>query len=279
MLARNNGILPYKYEGKYEEHLRLTGQSVNMLYAEQDATKRPEDDQKAQPPACGDGCHAFLAQEHPETGNISDIFFAFSEANSSPPGSQTAVSNSFQNLVQADCGDDFDAEDVAEAMKQLTSHVTVGPRTRQAPKGPKAYTKKQIMQIAADIANGKIQLPDLDLESNEMYEAVWALVDSGSSVHVVDVERVLPGAKTKKPDPRSPGFKTACGGTVPDRGSADVPFVTAEGHEYNISWRNAPVAMPILSTRLLAQDKGELRYQTDGGQVVNTTNGEQDSCI
>ena len=38
------------------------------------------------------------------------------------------------------------------------------------------------------------------MNSNDEYEAIWALVDSGSSVHVIDVEAVLPGAKIRKPD-------------------------------------------------------------------------------
>ena len=125
------------------------------------------------------------------------------------------------------------------------------------------------MQIAKDINDGKIKLPDLNLPDDATYEAVRALVDSGSSVHVLNVESVVPGAKVHKPRVSRPGFKTACGGTVPDLGSAKVPFKTSEGHNFDIEWRNAPVAMPILSTRMLALDKGELRYQADAGQVVH----------
>ena len=108
---------------------------------------------------------------------------------------------------------------------------------------------------------------------------MWALVDSGSSVHVVNVEAVMPGAKIKKPNARAPGFKTACGGTVPDLGSADVPFVTQEGHKHSISWSHANVAMPILSTRLLAVENWELRYQANSGQVVNIHNGDESHFI
>ena len=37
------------------------------------------------------------------------------------------------------------------------------------------------------------------------------------------------------------------------------------------------MAMQILSTRLLALDKGELRYQADAGQVVHVQTGEESS--
>ena len=59
------------------------------------------------------------------------------------------------------------------------------------------------------------------------------------------------------------------GGTVPDKGTAEVPIMTKEGHQHHIRWRNAPVAMPILSTKLLAQENGEVRYQAEGGQICN----------
>ena len=88
-------------------------------------------------------------------------------------------------------------EDIAAAFQQLTSHVQVGPRPSQkaarASRTPKPLSRKQIMQIAKDITSGKIQLPDLDLETDAAYEAVWALVDSGSSVHLVNAAKVSPG--------------------------------------------------------------------------------------
>ena len=135
------------------------------------------------------------------------------------------------------------------------------------------------MQIAADVNSGKIKLPDLDLEDDASYEAVWALVDSGSSVHAVDVEKVMPGAKIRKPRRDAPGFRTACNGTVPDRGSTDVPFWSGEGNRHDIHWRNSPVAMPILSTKLLALDNGELRYQAESGQVIHVHTGDQSAFV
>ena len=65
----------------------------------------------------------------------------------------------------------------------------------------------------------------------------------------------------------------------PIKGSATVPFKTEEGHDHQIKWSNAPVAMPILSTRLLAQDNGELRYQCDGGQICNWQRDEESHFV
>ena len=107
----------------------------------------------------------------------------------------------------------------------------------------------------------------------------WALVDSGSSVHAIDVEAVLPGAKICKPDTNAPGFRTACGGTVKDLGAAGVPFTSEEGNAHPIRWRHAKVAMPILSTQLLAKDNGELRYQIETGQIINVHTGKETHFI
>ena len=98
-------------------------------------------------------------------------------------------------------------------------------------------------------------------------------------MRVIDADKLLPGAKIQQTKPNSPRYKTACGGTVPDNGYVEVPFRTKEQHHSDITWRNAPVAMPILSTKLLALDKGELRYQCDGGQVVHVETGEQSEFI
>ena len=135
------------------------------------------------------------------------------------------------------------------------------------------------MQIANGITSGKIQLPELDLDTDEDYEAVWALVDSGSSVHVVDAEKFFPGAKIVPPKPGSTGFKTANSGTVPDLGSLDIPFVTGEGQHKVAHWINAKVAMPILSSNMLAANNGEVRCRQEGGEVTNLKTGDQTAFI
>ena len=42
---------------------------------------------------------------------------------------------------------------------------------------------------------------------------------------------------------------------------------------------NAPVEMPILSTKLLAAANGELRYQSEGGQIVNIAKDEKSQFV
>ena len=157
------------------------------------------------------------------------------------------------------------------ALSQLAGNkIKQTPKGTKIPPKKKAYTLKQIAAIAQDINDGKIQLPDIpDFESNEEYECLWALVDSGSSVHVVDMPKVFPGAKIRKPHPQSKGFKVADGSNAPDLGSAIVPARTAEGNNISIQWKNAQVAMPILSTKLLSTGGKGLWYHEHGGSIVD----------
>ena len=94
-------------------------------------------------------------------------------------------------------------------------------------------------------------------------------MDSGSSVHVVDMEVVFPKAAVKKPHPNSRGFKVADGSFVPDLGTATVPAKTQEGDPLNIEWKNAKVAMPILSTNKLSHGGNAVLYHEEGGSVIN----------
>ena len=73
-------------------------------------------------------------------------------------------------------------------------------------------------------------MPDPDCADDREYDAIWALADSGSSVHVVDIEQRLPSAVVDTPPANSNGFKCANGTVVPHRGLAVVPFNTAEGY-------------------------------------------------
>ena len=67
------------------------------------------------------------------------------------------------------------------ALQELTPNIRIGPKVPQKQhKVSSALSKSEIASIARQVANGTIDLPSLDLESNQDYEAVWALVDSGA---------------------------------------------------------------------------------------------------
>ena len=93
-----------------------------------------------------------------------------------------SLQNAFQDLTDVDEHDDED--EVLEALKQLTSKVQVGPKPSQQQRRQKGLSKARIAHIAREVNEGRIHLPDLNLDNDGDYEAIWALVDSGAGRRV-----------------------------------------------------------------------------------------------
>ena len=129
------------------------------------------------------------------------------------------------------------------------------------------------MALAKDINEGRLTLPELDLPSDKDYVAVWALVDSGSSVHVVDASQVFPKSKVLPPPKGHKGFTVADGTKVEHGGFVHTNIRTVEGENKTIRWKNAKVAMPILSTHELARNGSKLEYDEDHGIIHNKATG------
>ena len=110
---------------------------------------------------------------------------------------QLELTNHFQEIANQD----EDHDDLVESLKQLAHNVQIGPKPSQKMAKATRLSPQRITAIARDINSGKIKLPDLDLPTDKDYVAVWALVDSGSSVHVVNAEQICPGAKIHPPPP------------------------------------------------------------------------------
>ena len=262
LIKKNGNKLPKNYTGAYERFMKKRGQTVAMTFAKED-------------------CEAVvcsLCQDLEPPKPSCDQCWAFQAKHQAPPSAQTEVANSFTALpvTRNDPEDDqveFEVtrsdpeDDMLMALTQLAGTKVKFSKTPLKKK--KAFTMKQIAAIAEEVNTGKIKLPDLTLDSNEEWEALWALVDSGSSVHVVDMATTFPSAKVKKPHPRAQGFKVADGSHVPDRGSAELKARTQEGDNLTINWKNAPVAMPILSTNLLSKGGKAVWYHENGGSIVN----------
>ena len=126
---------------------------------------------------------------------------------------------------------------------------------------------KQIAAIARDINSGKLKLPDITLDSDEENEALWALLDSGSALHVANASKFFPGAKIVKPAPGAPGFKAANDSVIEDKGTFETPIRTDEGLDFHVKWKNADVAMPILSTHEIAKGNRSLEYFEHDGNI------------
>ena len=116
--------------------------------------------------------------------------------------------NQFEAISSAD--DDY--SDLVEAVEQITCKITLGPKPYQKLARATGLSRANIAAIATDVNDGKITMPQLDLPTNADYTAVWALVDSGSPVHIADAKKVFPNAANQPPPPGHRGFQGAGGG-------------------------------------------------------------------
>ena len=143
-------------------------------------------------------------------------------------------------------------------------------RLRQQQQQPPPYTQEQIKAIAADVKSGTIAHPDLDLHSSDEWEALWALVDTGSSINAADCPKVIPGAVVQPSPSNKSTYATANGGQLKNRGQVTTQARTQEGHNRTIVWQNVEIDMPILSTSGLCPEDGDLvGYHNKGGVIYN----------
>ena len=101
-------------------------------------------------------------------------------------------------VLPCDRNEDSDSEDEQEGdednvlacLNSFAHSVQSGPRLSQKQRkrqpGPPKLTKKQIAEIVHKFPTGQITLPELPELNDEDLVSVWALLDAGSAVHVVD---------------------------------------------------------------------------------------------
>ena len=157
--------------------------------------------------------------------------WAIREQQAAPEPKPIATQNAFCNLPVTRCDPDGRDEesDMIQALNQLAGgKLRVGKKPPQKSKH-KPLSRERISKIAQDINDGKLKLPDVDLQCDEDWVALWALVDSGSSVHVVNVEKVFPGARIKRAHPNARPFNVANSGAGANLGPAEVKARTNDG--------------------------------------------------
>ena len=57
---------------------------------------------------------------------------------------------------------------------------------------------------------------------------------------------------------------------MPNKGEADVKFVAEVNQVRQITFQNADVGMPIVSTNKLAHEDNDITYRKDDGYITNT---------
>ena len=75
------------------------------------------------------------------------------------------------------------------------------------------------------------------------------------------------------------GWAGANGSRIPHTGFVTTPCRTKEGDSKIITWKNADVDLPILSTHELAKNGHCLEYDEDAGVIRNKTTGKTNGFI
>ena len=160
-------------------------------------------------------------------------------------------------------------------MKKFPPKVRVGPKSSQ--KSTKNGLKRQkldnakIAHIAAQIRKGEIQLPDLDLENNDEYTAIWALVDSGAGKSCAHRDKHFPHIKGENL-PSKTRMTTASGEELRSRGVFRVNALSAEGHQISQNFEDTDVEFPIIAVTGLSNEgpRGtEVRFRQAEGTVID----------
>ena len=160
-----------------------------------------------------------------------------------------------------------DNDDLIDSLNQLTRRVQIGPKPSQKASKATKLCPQRITAIAKETDSGKLRLPDLALPHDTDYVAVWALVDSGSSIPVANAEQILPSAKVQPPPKGHTRFEVTSGDKLRHNGFIYTDVRTQEGDRNMIRWKHAKVAPPILSTHGLARNGAALE------------DGEYEGCI
>ena len=188
----------------------------------------------------------------------------------------TTTTNAFDVLAEED-----DEDAIVAALSQWTQNVTVGPKLTQRKKQVrKPLTKNEIRKIADAINKGELNLPDLTLESDEEYEAVWALVDTGAGANVASLKKHFPGAVMDPYDPSQPKvtLSTASAELIEGGGNFTIPAVTNEGRHVSNTFVDADVDMPILSGAVLCEDDSNIVFAKAGGVILHPDGKESAFC-
>ena len=125
-----------------------------------------------------------------------------------------------------DDDDDDDEARALDALKHISSNVTVGPKLSQKQKKKQSSSspilgKIDIAQLAKLVRSGAMGLPDLSLQANSQYEEAWALVDSGAARYRARGRAHFPNTDTHL-RPSHVKMATASGDELVSRGCFDL---------------------------------------------------------
>ena len=150
-------------------------------------------------------------------------------------------------LPQTSPSDAETAQKLNDSLQELTNTVRllsekVPPQnTKWKQKKEWAHVMARVAQVKSDIDTRKIVLPDPGAN------AVWSILDSGSSIDAADFSKHFPGASLEKTEHFGATYETATGEPFHNMGQFDLEWKTENGHQKNTRFNNAKVSIPIQS--------------------------------
>ena len=192
----------------------------------------------------------------------------------------TPITNKFDALGgDDDDDDDDDKESLVNTLNAMTSNVRLGSDKIQSQRArknkPPALDAASLDAIAQKIKTGEIQLPDVDLETNDEYDDVWALVDSGAGANVARRNHFPNFRPVKAP---KVSLTIANGDVMQNQGAGEVTSFSRDGVKSTRIFYEAPVEMPILSVAELSKEGefgSEVRFGVKDGVVFDNLTGQQ----
>ena len=254
LMAKNGGKLPPGYKSAFDKWKAKQAKSVSAVMEEAPSDAGSEfSDGDEMPIWCLPQC---AVQARPVCG----------------PCDMTHE-NSFAALFDDEYEDDDDESQILNALKHISSKVTYGPKVTQKDRNvaKKTLNKQTVAHMSKLVKSGKLHLPDLDLESNDEYDAVWALVDSGAARSCARREGHF-GRTVTHLQPSSVKMATASGEELKSRGCFQLDALSVEGNKISQTFEDADVDMPIMAvTELSANGKlgSQVVFNERDGRIVD----------
>ena len=81
------------------------------------------------------------------------------------------------------------------------------------------------------------------------------------------------------PDDHPSTFMSATGQPFQSKGHFEIPFLTENHHKRSVTYLDAPVSMPIVSSHRWAEQGHRGILDEDSGQTVHKETGEEDQLV
>ena len=243
---KNGGKVPKDYVGAYEKSMKRSSTAVKAIRVE----------------SFPDEC------EHAETFPVWPVL--------SLPGIPVKTSNKFDVFADRDESEDEESE-IVKALSQISAKVTKGHTSQREKKSHQRSSLgvAKLNALAQQINDGVINLPDIQLENDDDFEYVWALVDSGAGANVARKNQ-FPNSVPVDAPPIA--LTVANGETLPNRGARKVVCTNPDGTQRTRIFYEADVDMPILSVAEISQEGSqgsEVSFRKRNGFIEDVQSGQR----